>query len=79
MPYIIRQATLIQKENSHHHSKVDILIKNGIIEKIAKAISDSDAEVLSGDDLYVSSGWIDMRVGLTDPGNEHKDAMANLL
>ena len=47
MPYIIRQATLIQKENSHHHSKVDILIKNGIIEKIAKAISDSDAEVIS--------------------------------
>jgi len=79
MPYIIRQATLIQKENSHHHSKVDILIMNGIIEKIAKAISDSDAEVISGDDLYVSSGWIDMRVGLTDPGNEHKDAMANLL
>jgi len=79
MSYIIRQATLIQKGNSHHNSKVDFLIKDGKIEKIAKEISESNAKEIIGDDLCVSSGWIDMRAGLTDPGDEHKDALSNLL
>ena len=79
MPYIISQATLIQKENSLHNSKVDILIEKGIIKKIAKKIVESDATEIKGDNLHVSSGWIDMRAGLTDPGYEHKDTINNLL
>ena len=79
MTYIIRQATLIQKENSSHNSRVDLLISDGKIEKIANNISESNAEEIVGDDLCVSSGWIDMRAGLTDPGYEHKDTLNNIL
>tara|TARA_Y100000385_G_scaffold15907_1_gene16101 strand:+ start:3871 stop:5133 length:1263 start_codon:yes stop_codon:yes gene_type:complete len=79
MAYIIRQATLIQKENSYHNSKVDLLIRDGKIEKIANSISESNAKEIVGNDLCVSSGWIDMRVGLTDPGYEHKDTLNNIL
>ena len=79
MSYIIRNATLIQAGNPYHNKQVDIHIRNGIIQEIDTAISVGGAQEISGEELYVSSGWTDLCTGLTDPGFEHKDDLNGLL
>ncbi|MCB0706889.1 MAG: dihydroorotase [Saprospiraceae bacterium] len=51
----------------------DILIANGRIEEIAANISAPAKETLTGEDLYVSAGWVDLGVQACDPGNEHRE------
>ncbi len=75
--YIIRNATLVNSGHSKHLKKTDILISNGVIQKIGSKLKGD--EVISGDELYVSSGWVDLRVHLSDPGEEYKDSVGTLL
>ena len=72
---ILLRATKIIDPNSKHNGKVlDVLIKDGKIETIRK---DLDAigvdEVIEGDDLHVSTGWVDMYATFGDPGREYKE------
>lgn len=76
--YLIHNATLIQKGHNHHLQHVDILVTDGIIVEVGHAIV-ADAQQIEGTDLYVSSGWTDLRCHLTDPGYEHKDTIQSLL
>jgi dihydroorotase len=75
--YLIHNATLIQKGHNHHLQQVDILVTDGIIAEVGHAIV-ADAQQIEGTDLYVSSGWTDLRCHLTDPGYEHKDTIQSL-
>ncbi len=52
----------------------DILIENGIIKKIGKTDESAD-KVISGDNLYVSPGWLDCFVDFADPGFEHNETL----
>jgi len=76
--YLIRNATLLEKGHSLHSEKIDILIVNGKIAELGKSIK-SDVVLIEGEDLIVSSGWIDLRCHLSDPGNEHKDSLGDTL
>ena len=76
--YLIRKATLISPGHSNHLKKSDILITNGLIEKVGSKI-DAKATEISGKDLYVSVGWFDLKTHLTDPGFEFKDSLENIL
>ena len=57
--YVIKQARLINEE------RVDILVENGIIQKIAPCIETS-YETLNFQDCYVSAGWIDIHTHCFD-------------
>lgn len=72
---LIKQATVIDNSSAHHLQKVDLLIESGIIVKIAPQIDAvaNETEIIEGDDLHVSAGWMDLRVNFNDPGNEHKE------
>lgn len=72
---LIKQACVIDKNSSYHHQITDILVSSGNIVKINKSISDfpSDTLIISGTDLHVSIGWMDLRSNLNDPGYEHKE------
>jgi dihydroorotase len=76
--YLIKNATLIETGHPQHLNEVDILITDGKIAGIEKSITTKASEI-RGEKLYVSNGWVDMRCHLTDPGNEHKDTIQNLL
>lgn len=76
--YLIRNATLIQEGNPLSGTSIDILIFNGQIQEIGPELK-ADAKVITGQDLWVTEGWIDMRCHLTDPGNEHKDTLEKTL
>lgn len=76
--YIIRNALFLQKGHESHNQRVDVLVTDGVVKGIGPNISE-DAEEITGEDLVVSSGWMDVRCHLTDPGLEHKDTLESLL
>lgn len=76
--YLIRQATILQKGHSLHEKKVDVLLTNGFIEQIGQNLK-ADAIEIRGKNLWLTAGWVDMRCHLSDPGNEHKDSLINML
>jgi dihydroorotase len=73
MKILLKKARIIDKSSSHNGKQVDILVHDGIIEKIGQNISDSEAKEINYDDLCVSKGWVDLKAHLCDPGEEHKE------
>ncbi len=60
--YIITNGVLIDKHNNLHCVKKDILVKNGVIVKIADKIEQGETEVVDAEGMYVSAGIIDVHV-----------------
>ncbi len=73
---LIRQATVIDTTSSYHGKVVDVLVGDGIIRKIAPQIDAVNHEVISANELYISSGWVDMLADYREPGHEHKETIA---
>lgn len=73
MKILLKKAKIIDKSSSHHGKQVDIIINDGIIDKIGTDLKDSEAKEISYDDLHVSKGWVDLKAHLCDPGEEHKE------
>lgn len=69
MKVLIQQARIISPESSLHDTITDLLIEDGKIIETGQIKSKAD-KVISGDNLHVSAGWLDMRVHLKDPGHE---------
>lgn len=77
--YLIRNATLVSQGHNHHLQKVDILISQGVISEIGKELKAKASTTIEGNELFVTEGWFDLRVHLSDPGNEHKDSLKHIL
>lgn len=77
-PLAIRNARLIDPA-SRFDGAGEILIRNGLIEAWGANIFASgrpdDAEVIDAAGLYVSPGFIDMRVFTGEPGSEHRETL----
>lgn len=70
MKYLLKSVTILDKNSTYHQQKKDILIEEGQLIKIADQI-DEEAEIISGENLVVSKGWVDIKSRLCDPGYEH--------
>ena len=78
MQVLIKSATVIDRASEHHNQKRDILISNGIIEKIEATIKAPDADlVIERPNLHVSQGWFDSSVSFGEPGFEHRETLQN--
>ena len=75
MSVLIKQARIIDPTSSHHQQVRDLLIEDGKIVKIASEIRDKTDEVIIGEDLHVSQGWVDLKADFCEPGNEHKETL----
>lgn len=73
MDIVIRDAKIIDPGGRYHQKQLDILIRNGRIEKIRKSIKVVGIKEVIDPDLHVSKGWIDMCVNYQDPGFEYKE------
>lgn len=60
---------------SNTNEKLDIMIKNGKIEKIAKEIQEQADKTIDCEGLYIMPGMIDMHCHLREPGFEHKETI----
>ncbi len=79
MNILLKSAKIVCPENKALHlKKRDILIKKGIIEKIAATIeTPSNTKVIDLKNLHVSLGWFDSGVSFGEPGHEERETIAN--
>ena len=82
MNLLIKSAKIIDTNSKHHKKIMDVFIKNGEIEKIAKSIKSSKKSVATGKEiefsapnLYLSPGWFDLHANFSEPGNEQKETL----
>lgn len=74
MQILIRAAKIIDPTSEHNGKVADVLITDGVITEIGKDIDSYGIdEVIEGDDLHVSTGWVDLFATFGDPGREHKE------
>lgn len=72
MDILLKSAHIVDPNSSHNGKKRDLLIKNGVIEKIASSIS-AKAKTIEANNLFVSPGWFDLKVNFCEPGYEFKE------
>lgn len=75
MKFLIKNARILAQGNNFHGKKKDILISDGIIEKISDNITDLADEVITNDNLHISIGWIDIYSNFSDPGYEQRETI----
>ena len=79
MSILLKQALVYDGSSEHHLQKVDILIHDGLIERISDTINPSqDCRVISGDHLCVSPGWLDVGAFNGEPGYESLETLHSL-
>ena len=75
--YLLKGGSIIDAQKKKIIRK-DLYIKNKIIEKIGENLSkvvDKDTEIIDCNNLYISPGFVDMRVNISEPGHEHKETI----
>lgn len=77
MSVLIRQAKIVDPQSDFHNKVVDILIQDGVIEAIGDGIEQEGASVISGDELCISQGFVDVFADYCEPGLEHKETIAS--
>ena len=79
MNILIKSAKIFDNSNKDIHLKTkDILVKNGVISKIADAITpELETKVISKKNLCISIGWLDTSVCFGEPGFEERETIAN--
>ena len=80
MKFLIKNAKLIDKKSSLNGKNVDVLIHDGEIKELKitgkVSIKEEDIdEIISGDNLHLSAGWVDLKAHFCDPGDEHKSTI----
>lgn len=78
MKIIIRSAKIIDSKSPFHNQTVDLLIADGLIEKIGPSILDiEETTEVKFDNLHLSQGWFDSSVSFGEPGYEDRETIAN--
>ena len=78
MNVIIRAAKIIDAQSTYHNQIVDILIADGVIDKIGtNIVAPDNFEEIKKENLHVSKGWFDSSVSLGEPGFEDRETIAN--
>ncbi|RPG60444.1 MAG: dihydroorotase [Flavobacteriaceae bacterium TMED81] len=75
MNILLKSAKIIDPTSSFHGNTLDILIRNGIIDKIDKSIDAPKASVIEQKNLSVSLGWFDSSVSFGEPGYEERETL----
>jgi len=75
MQVLIKKATVYSPGSKFHLKKKDLLIKQGVIEKIGDQLSLRGGRTIEGKQLMVSAGWMDLFADFCDPGLEHKETL----
>lgn len=75
MNILLKSAKIIDPTSSFHGNTLDILIGNGIIDKIEKTVVAPKASVIEHKNLCVSLGWFDSSVSFGEPGYEERETL----
>ncbi len=82
MNLLIKSAKIIDTNSKYHNKIMDVFIKDGKIEKIAKSIKSCKESLAKGteieysaNNLHLSPGWFDLHTNFSEPGNEQKETL----
>ncbi len=75
MTVLIKQATIICSSSPFNLQVKDILVVNGIIKSIEDNISIENTQIIAGNNLHLSIGWMDIFADFAEPGNEHRETL----
>jgi dihydroorotase len=75
MKVLLQQVTIISPTTAYHKQVKDILIEDGIITAIADNIKNNEAQIITGTNLHVSIGWMDIFADFAEPGYEHRETL----
>ena len=74
---MLRNMKVVDPGGPHHDAEVDVLVRNGVIEKIGKKLPKGKAREVKIDGAHISPGWVDLRAHFRDPGEEWKQGITN--
>ena len=78
MSTLIKSAIIIAPSSPYHLQQKDLLIENGIIKKIDTNISSKKGDqIITLENLHISSGWFDSSVSFGEPGYEERETIKN--
>ncbi|WP_304234657.1 dihydroorotase family protein [Jiulongibacter sediminis] len=77
MKVLIKKAKIINAGSPHHLKQRDILVIDGVITKIGK-IDEAADQIIKGKELYVSTGFMDLRTFSKEPGQEAMETLESL-
>jgi len=77
MKILIRKARILDPSSPFHQSIQDIYLANGIIQSIEDGIGVEADQVIEGENLHVSPGWVDVFANFNDPGYEYKETLTS--
>jgi len=75
MKILIQQVTITDPSSPFNGTKQDVLIESGVIRDIQPAISVEADKVITGSQLHLSPGWVDVFAHFADPGYEYKETL----
>jgi len=82
MNLLIKSAKIIDINSKYHNKIMDVFIKDGKIEQIAKSIKSCKESLTNGteieysaNNLHLSPGWFDLHANFSEPGNEQKETL----
>ena len=82
MNLLIKSAKIIDTNSKYHNKIMDVFIKDGKIDKIAKSIKLCKESLAKGNEvefsannLHLSPGWFDLHANFSEPGNEQKETL----
>ena len=73
MSLLIKKAKIIDSSSKFHLQTMDLFIESGEIVSIQENITQTAKQIITGDSLHVSTGWMDLHAEFNDPGFEHKE------
>ncbi len=73
MRILLKKAHIHHKHSRYHAMKRDILIVDGIIERISAKIEDEEAVLVASKNLEVSPAWVDIGALSGEPGFEYRE------
>ena len=82
MNLLIKSAKIIDTNSKFHNKIMDVFIKDGKIDKIARSIKACKESLANGSEiefsannLHLSPGWFDLHANFSEPGNEQKETL----
>ncbi|QTD37689.1 dihydroorotase [Polaribacter batillariae] len=73
---LLKSAKIIDASSPFHQQTKDILIRDGVIKKIADSIPNKkDYQLVEKENLHVSCGWFDTSVSFGEPGFEERETI----
>lgn len=73
MKLIIRQAKIIDQQSAFNNKTCDVLVSDGVIQKIADKISEKSENEIDGKNCMLAPGFFDLHVNFCEPGFEYKE------